>query len=141
MPILPQSPSISQQILSHKRLVTNTAIPTSHHRLTPQTTQSTGCKGTYHSLDQLHSLCPDLVDDSSNINNSFLLHLLQNMVYSDKRPCPTNSSTVEKHLDDSVCTCSGPLGAPFLACVPSGLSCGRPGEVWHSLVLHGLARQ
>ena len=50
----------------------------------------------HHSLNQLHSLVADLVDDSRNIHHILLGHLLQDMVYSDECPCPPHTSTAER---------------------------------------------
>ena len=75
----------------------------------------------YHSLDQLHSLVSDVVDDSRNIHHSLLPNLLQNMVYCDECPCPTHSSTgnIERErvcvyacgYSDLQCTMMGPFPA------------------------------
>ena len=61
---------------------------------TAATQQHRGC--THHSLNQLHSLVADLVDDSRNIQHILLAHLLQDMVYSDECPCPSHTSTAER---------------------------------------------
>ena len=55
----------------------------------------------YHSLDHLSSLLSEFEDDSRDVYHSLCLPLLQDMVYGDERPCPTNTSTAEvgtKHL-------------------------------------------
>ena len=55
----------------------------------------------YQSLDHLSSLLSEFEDDSRDVHHTLCLPLLQDMVYDDECPCPTNTSTAEvgpKHL-------------------------------------------
>ena len=49
----------------------------------------------YQSLDHLSSLLSEFEDDSRDVHHSLCLPLLQDMVYGDECPCPTNTSTTE----------------------------------------------
>ena len=47
----------------------------------------------YHCLDHLHPLVPDLVDNARNVHHFLPAQLLQYMVYGDESPSPAHSST------------------------------------------------
>ena len=50
----------------------------------------------YQILNHLGSLLPEFEDDSRDVHHSLCLPLLQDMVYGDECPCPTNTSTAEE---------------------------------------------
>ena len=49
----------------------------------------------YQSLDHIGSLLSEFEDGSRDVDHALCLPLLQDMVYGDECPCPSNTSTAE----------------------------------------------
>ena len=60
---------------------------------------------TYHSLDHLHSLVPELGKDTGDVHVPLSLRLLEGNVYRYERTCATHTSAVGLYM--CVCECVG----------------------------------
>ena len=100
----------SHSLPTHSHSLTSVSLlPLTPHTLTTVSllsltpTHSPHTHYTHHSLDQLHSLMAYLVDDSWDIHNILLPHLLQSLVYCDECPRPTYSSTAGGGIHSGNC--------------------------------------
>lgn len=56
----------------------------------------------YLCLDEVVALCPDVFQETQNINCAFVFYLLQHTVYNNVGSCPANTSTDKKTTEENL---------------------------------------
>ncbi len=76
---------------------------TSITEYTPLPSSTCGCKvWTHNCLDHPRPLMTEFVDGASNVHHLFPLHLFQDAVYGNERPCTAHSSTAGSDRSEAV---------------------------------------